>query len=321
METPRTKQRKLTRRALPDPQEQVAFPSSASSGSACIQPAALPVLESLPVATSEMRPAAGLLAELEDARRIQDSLLPTTFPVLPGFQLAGFCRSARFVGGDFYDVVQLGENCALLVVADVMGKGVPAALFAATLRTLVRGMVQWTQNPADMLARINAVMFEELNAVDMFITTQLAVVDAANNLLTVASAGHCPLLLADAQGGVNAVVAKGMPLGISRECGFAQTVVPLNSLSCALLYTDGLTDARNSGGAAFGQRGVESWLAEHACGRNRSALEIKGDLLLELRRFDGQGFIADDQTFLVLAPSPRVPLALAELAQATTAAA
>src|SRR6266850_2387344 len=76
--------------------------------------------------------------ELETARKIQESLLPKSFPVVPGFGLAGYCRTARHVGGDFYDVIALPGNSALLVMADVMGKGVPAALFAAMLRTLIR---------------------------------------------------------------------------------------------------------------------------------------------------------------------------------------
>src|SRR5205823_14500765 len=79
-----------------------------------------------------------LAHELEIARKIQHSLLPKTFPALPGFGLSGVCLSARQVGGDFYDVLPISSDTVLLVVADVMGKGVPAALFAATLRTLLR---------------------------------------------------------------------------------------------------------------------------------------------------------------------------------------
>src|SRR6185503_15833404 len=126
----------------------------------------------------------------EIARNIQQSLLPKAFPALSGYELAGFCRSARQVGGDFYDVLPLGEDLVLLVVADVMGKGVPAALFAATLRTLVRTTAEWTQRPSELLARINRLMFDELSSVDMFITAQLVLVDTRQKQLTVAAAGH-----------------------------------------------------------------------------------------------------------------------------------
>src|SRR5213078_2814923 len=126
--------------------------------------------------------------ELDIARNIQQSLLPKTFPSLPGFGLAGFCLSARQVGGDFFDVLPLSSHSALLVVADVMGKGVPAALFAATLRTLIRAMAEWTHRPGELLARVNRLMYDELSGVDMFITAQLALADTRQGRLIVASA-------------------------------------------------------------------------------------------------------------------------------------
>src|SRR5437016_5163851 len=131
----------------------------------------------------ELQPIEGLdfaeegrawLNELEIARKIQESLLPKSFPTLPGFSLSGYCRTARHVGGDFYDVIALPGKSALLVMADVMGKGVPAALFAAILRTLIRTGAELAVRPLDLLARLNRQMYEELSGVDMFITVQVA---------------------------------------------------------------------------------------------------------------------------------------------------
>src|SRR5690349_4433642 len=154
-----------------------------------------------------------LANELAIARAIQASLLPKEFPKLPGFGLAGYCQSARQVGGDFYDVLPLSDTRALLVVADVMGKGVPAALFAASLRVLVRSLVERKLRPHELLRRINRQMYEELSSVDMFITAQFVEIDTACRVLRVANAGHCPLLASDGCGPTQVIAPDGLPLG------------------------------------------------------------------------------------------------------------
>ncbi|HKS38203.1 MAG TPA: ATP-binding protein, partial [Verrucomicrobiae bacterium] len=116
--------------------------------------------------------------DLEIAKNIQRSLLLKTLPQIPGFTLTGHCESARQVGGDFYDVIKLSPTSLLLVVADVMGKGIPAAMFAAILRSLLRALPNLANRPSELLARVNRLLFDELSEVDMFITAQLAFVDS-----------------------------------------------------------------------------------------------------------------------------------------------
>src|SRR5207244_13408913 len=106
-----------------------------------------------------------------------------TRPPLTGFGLAGYCESARQVGGDFYDVVKLSDHSLLMVIADVMGKGIPAAMFAATLRSLLRALPELTHQPSELLSRVNRLLFDELSEVDMFITAQLVYVDASQRRL------------------------------------------------------------------------------------------------------------------------------------------
>jgi hypothetical protein len=184
--------------------------------------------------------------ELEIANQIQRSLLPTTLPQLEGFSVAAFCRNAHEVGGDFYDVLKMNEYSALLVIADVMGKGIPAAMFAAILRTLIRAAPELTQQPAALLGRVNRLLFPELSGVDMFITAQVAFVDARARQITVAGAGHCPMAVATAVG-VKTFSPGGMPLGIQPEGTFQPETVSLPEKCQVLLYTDGLTDAVNAG--------------------------------------------------------------------------
>lgn len=242
--------------------------------------------------------------ELEIARNIQQSLLPKTFPPLPGFGLSGFCLSARQVGGDFYDVLPLSDDRALLIVADVMGKGVPAALFAATLHTLFHTTAEWTHTPSEHLAHMNRLLFEELSGVDMFITAQLVLADFRRRRLVVASAGHCPLFVANPTGELQTISPDGVPLGILPDVTYGQEILSLDQCACALLYTDGLTEARNSHGEFFGQERLSAWLRQSASQR-RTAAELSEQFLSELKSFQSQTGLGDDQTFLILADETR----------------
>lgn len=238
--------------------------------------------------------------ELEIAKTIQRSLLPKSMPRLSGYGLAGFCESAHQVGGDFYDVIKINDDALLLIIADVMGKGIPAAMFAAILRSLLRAVPEWMSQPAALLARVNRLLFEELSGVDMFITAQLVYVDSRNRRITAASAGHCPALLSmDAEGGVKSISPEGLPLGILPETSFLNQTESLPRNSRVLLYTDGLTEARNSAGEFFGQDRLVKWF-KRSSNAKKDAEELKDDLAAELLAFQSTSSLNDDQTFLIM---------------------
>jgi serine phosphatase RsbU (regulator of sigma subunit)/anti-sigma regulatory factor (Ser/Thr protein kinase) len=239
--------------------------------------------------------------ELEIAKNIQQSLLPKSLPQLPGYALAGFCESAQQVGGDFYDIVKFDNDSLLLIVADVMGKGMPAAMFAAILRSLLRAVPEWTNQPAHLLSRVNRLLFNELSGVDMFITAQLVFVDTSQSRLIAASAGHCPMLLGhEDQASVKILSPEGLPLGILPDTAFGAQVEELAPRTRLLLYTDGLTEARNADGHFFGQDRLVDWFQQSLQGR-RSADDLKTKLAAELGAFQGASAIQDDQTFLIMA--------------------
>jgi serine phosphatase RsbU (regulator of sigma subunit)/anti-sigma regulatory factor (Ser/Thr protein kinase) len=238
--------------------------------------------------------------DLQIAKNIQRSLLLKTLPQLPGFGLAGYCESARQVGGDFYDVIKLGDNALLLIIADVMGKGIPAAMFAAILRSLLRALPELTNQPSALLSRVNRLLFEELSDVDMFITAQLVYVDVRERRLITASAGHCPLLLAVAnESAVRTLSPEGMPLGILPDTTFTDETAVLSKNCRVLLYTDGLTEARNGQGDLFGQERLIEWLRQSAA-QQRTAEELKEHLVTELVKFQENTSLKDDQTFLIM---------------------
>jgi serine phosphatase RsbU (regulator of sigma subunit)/anti-sigma regulatory factor (Ser/Thr protein kinase) len=236
--------------------------------------------------------------ELEIARNIQRSLLPASLPQVAGLSLAAFCRSAREVGGDFYDALKIGDDALLLVIADVMGKGIPAAMFAAILRSLLRASPELTRKPSALLTRVNQLMYRELSDVDMFITAQLALVDGAARKITTASAGHCPLALADAET-VRSISPEGMPLGIKPDTIFEDETANLPKNCRVLLYSDGLTETVNRDGKPFGQARLFNWLQRSAAGWH-TAEKLKDELVSELDRHHVEAALRDDQTFLIL---------------------
>jgi len=237
--------------------------------------------------------------DLEIAQNIQRSLLLGTLPQLPQLELAGYCESARQVGGDFYDVIKLSDSTLLLVIADVMGKGIPAAMFAVILRSLLRALPELTSRPSELLARTNQLLFDELSKVDMFITAQLVFVDARSRRLVAASAGHCPMLIAT-PGQVRTLSPEGMPLGILPDTPFTDETAALDPRCRVLLYTDGLTEARSPSGELFGAERLAAWLKQTAA-TSCTAAELKDQLAEELAKFQANMALNDDQTFLIMA--------------------
>jgi len=238
--------------------------------------------------------------ELEIAQEIQHLLLPRTLPQLESFGLAGGWHSAREVGGDFYDALAVDVQSLVLMVADVMGKGVPAALFAATMRGMLRGLAARTTDPAKILSGLNSLLYAELSAVNMFITAQVVHVDLRTRQITAASAGHCPLLyVPSGQRTVLALPTKGIPIGVLPDTVYSPATAVLGEPATLLLYTDGLTDTRNPAGKLFGQRHLTKWLGANAFA-GHSAGGLRDRLALELNRFRGAAEMTDDQAFLVL---------------------
>ncbi len=238
--------------------------------------------------------------ELRIARQIQRSLLPEILPQPSGVALAGRCDSANEVGGDFYDVVPLSEGLVLVVVADVMGKGLPAAMFALMLRGLVRALRDHGRSPRSLLARANELLYDELSRVEMFITAQVACVDATNRRVVVASAGHCPALVAQGGGGLVAAISPdGLPLGVLAGTQFEEETFELAPGTRCLMYTDGLTETPSAGGGGlYGQKRLMDWLASVAPGTGVEAM--KTALVDELARFRNDLPLRDDQTFVIV---------------------
>ena len=241
--------------------------------------------------------------ELQIAADIQRSLLPAQLPPCPPFSLAAACQSALQIGGDFYDVIPAGDDAALLVIADVMGKGVPAALFAAVLRTTIRSLCHLFDQPGELLGAVNKTLFPDLSRVDMFITATLVYVDPHRGGMISACAGHCPLLLGGAGSENYLPVQAGFPLGLEPDTAYRQSFNALPPGAAALLYTDGLSEARNAAGEQFGELRLRQAFAE-AAAQTRDAASAQDFLLRRLTDFRGPAALTDDQTLILIRHCP-----------------
>lgn len=234
--------------------------------------------------------------ELDDARAVQLSMLPRSAPELPWLELAASSLPASEVGGDYFGYFPLDGERLAIAIADVAGHGMASGLVLSGLRSGLHLLREDLARPVEVLARLDR-MLRETSPGRMFVTLQIALLDAARGELTVANAGHPPLLLIRAGGESAALGEPGPPLGTRLRPGYAAVRRPLGAGDTLLLYTDGVVEVGNGGGD---QLGAERLAAETArCARGGSAREVRDALLSALSNFKGDVDPADDLTLVV----------------------
>lgn len=193
-----------------------------------------------------------LQAQLEIARQVQLELLPHADPQLNGFDISAYNFSTEEVSGDYYDWVKLSSDEIGVVIADVSGKGVPAALLMAFLRASLRAALHIGYAPHVALSKVNALLKESVES-HQFVTAIHGVLDITTHTLAYANAGHNPPLLIDAKGVARYITAGNLPLGMFPRAVYHEHFLRLASGSTLVLYTDGLTEATNPDGLEFGR--------------------------------------------------------------------
>jgi serine phosphatase RsbU (regulator of sigma subunit) len=237
--------------------------------------------------------------ELALAGRMQASLLPTTAPDVPGWQIAAVLRPAREVSGDFYDFIPLPGGRMGLVIADVADKGMGAALYMALSRTLIRTYAaDYPDRPDLALQAANDRILADTHA-GLFVTTFYGILDPDDGTLTYCNAGHHPpyLLSGSSPAEIAALPGRGIALGVVEDPRWDHRSVQLREGTALLFYTDGVLDATSPQQELFGsQRMLDSALA----GFGGSAIDLQAGLLTQIQQFVGDAPQFDDITLLTV---------------------
>lgn len=193
--------------------------------------------------------------ELQEAREIQATLLPRNLPEFSGYEVAAVTQPLLFVGGDYYNVVRASEGHVALCVADVSGKGMPAALLLSSLHTALAPLIRQRLEPRDVCHRLNRILCD-LTPVGKFISFFYAVLDVREGRITYCNAGHNPPLLVRADGSSIELDAAGAVLGQFPQWEYTQSELKMQYGDRLLLFTDGLVEARDSSDECFGEQGL-----------------------------------------------------------------
>ena len=234
--------------------------------------------------------------ELAIAREIQESFLPKSAPQVPGFELAGTARAHAQVGGDYYDWIRVSDNRIGLAIADVSGKGIPAALIMAGFRMSLLAEIRNDFAIRAVMRKVNSLLYESTDR-DKFVTAFYGVLDHKNRVLLFSNAGHNPPILLRADGRIEYLHEGGVALGVLPEAHYEERPIALRSGDVLVLYTDGLTEAESPGGELFGQTRLERSIVRLA---DRDAASILDAIVRTVTEWCGEKGLGDDLTLMVI---------------------
>lgn len=238
-----------------------------------------------------------LVSEMEVAGRVLQDLLPHEFPVLEGMEVAAVYEPSSQVGGDYYDLISLGEDRWGFAMADVAGKGIPAALLVAALRASVFSLAKSSLTLRVIVGRTNQLLYESVGET-RYATFFFGLLDVPLRRLIHINAGHPPPILVRANGDVEMIYAGGLPLGLFPSPRYFEQVIQLGEGDLLAFYTDGITESADQQGNLFGrERLAEVLLRERDLGT--PAAEVCDSVLKAVRRFR-RGAPDDDQTVVVI---------------------
>lgn len=237
-----------------------------------------------------------LEAQLEIAREVQLTLLPARHPQLEGFDISAYNFSTEEVSGDYYDFVRIYEDQLGVVIADVSGKGVPAALLMAFLRASLRAAIHTGYAPNISMSKVNYLLWESIEN-NQFVTAFYGVLDATNRTLAYTNAGHNPPLLMDKDGNGRFIERGGLPLGMFADARYYEYYLQIESGQTLVLYTDGVTEAASGSGEEYGRERLEGAVR---AGRHESARDLITSIYADVLAWtEGRG-ANDDITFVVV---------------------
>jgi sigma-B regulation protein RsbU (phosphoserine phosphatase) len=236
--------------------------------------------------------------DYEEARQIQRALLPGVMPSLRGCQVAARWTPAAGIGGDCYDVLRFSDTRVAVSIADVVGKGLPAALLMSNLQAAVRAFATPAAEPHDVCGSVNRLLCRNI-ASGKFVTFCYTVIDLERGVITYANAGHHPPLIVRADGRVDQLATTGLVLGVSSDWTYTTGTAAFHPGDRLICYTDGMTEARSAADEEFG----EDRLAQMAAGSRDHSVEALADALIAAVTAWTSGPAQDDATLIVVARS------------------
>ena len=246
--------------------------------------------------TRELLERRRLEKELAIAREIQSSFLPKRAPVIAGFELAGTARPHREVGGDYYDFIHVSDTRMGLAIADVSGKGIPAALLMAGFRMSLLAEIRNEFAIRAVMRKVNSLVYESTDP-DKFVTAFYGVLDCKNRVLIFSNAGHNPPVLVRQGSVVESLLEGGVAFGVLPDAQYEERPVALEDDDVLVLYTDGVSEAQSPTGEHFGQRRLEQCAVDLA---GRGAAEIVEGIVQAVLDWTGERGQNDDLTLMVV---------------------
>ena len=237
-----------------------------------------------------------LQGQLEVARQVQLELLPARDPELTGYDISAYNFPTEEVSGDYYDWVRIYDDEIGIVIADVSGKGVPAAILMAFLRAGLRAATLIGYAPNISMARVNYLLWESIER-NQFVTAFHGILDASNKTLSYSNAGHNPPLLMKADGEVQFINYGELPLGMFRETRYHQYHLLLEPGDVLVLYTDGVTEAQSPEGEEFGRDRLVQAVKENY---HQPAREMIASLQMAILEWTAHAGASDDVTFFII---------------------
>jgi sigma-B regulation protein RsbU (phosphoserine phosphatase) len=233
--------------------------------------------------------------EMLEAREIQQRLLPSESPKLSGCDIHFFWKPANDVGGDYFDAIRLTDSSAAVCMADVAGKGLPAALLMSNMQASVRGLAQTTSSPAEMCSRLNRVAMDNTRS-GRFTTLFYGILDSARCLVRYSNAGHVPPILIRQDGAIARLFQGGTVLGVFPDSKYEEVEIPFSSGDRLVLITDGITEARNAQNEEFGEDRLIHLLRSR---RGLPAADLQQMLLDSVASFAGHT-LQDDAAIMIV---------------------
>jgi sigma-B regulation protein RsbU (phosphoserine phosphatase) len=237
----------------------------------------------------------GSRSDLDEARRIQNGLLPAEITNIAGLSIATLWRPALAVGGDYFDVLKLGHGAVAVCIADVCGKGIPAAMMMSNLQATVKAYASERMSPRELCERVNRMMCANTLA-HRFVSFFYAVFDADRKRLTYCNAGHNPPILCTGSGAIKTLDRGGAILGVLPDGNYDEQEIHLDAGDSVLMYTDGLTECRSPEGEEFGERRLIDLVQRM---RHSAPVELTDALLCDVTQFSN-GKFEDDLTVLAV---------------------